>query len=69
MQTEKTILKNLKDGMDNTYETAGESEGSWSTKIGKNTLKPSGTLFAGIAFKLSNRINLALEDRHNFSKD
>jgi hypothetical protein len=59
----KTILKNLKDGMDNSYETDGETEGSWSNTLGKNTLLPSATLIAGIAYKLSPKINIALEDR------
>ena len=64
----KNILKRLKAGMDNTYETPGESEGSRRPKLGKNTLRPSGTLLAGVAFKLSNRINLALEDRETYLK-
>ena len=64
----KDILKALKDGMDNTYETAADNEGKRRPKMGNNTLKPSGTVLAGIAFKLSNRINLALEDRHTFVK-
>ena len=36
--------------------------------MGNNTLKPSGTVLAGIAFKLSKRVNLAIEDRHTFVK-
>ncbi len=64
----KKILKALKAGMDNTYETPGESEGSRSSRLGSNTLKPSGTLLAGIAFKLSDRVNLAIEDRNTFVK-
>ena len=65
----KDIKKQLKAGMDNTYETEGESEGgNRRRKLGKNTLRPSGTVLAGIAFKLSNRVNLALEDRHTFVK-
>jgi hypothetical protein len=65
----KDILKQLRAGMDNTYETAAESDaGVRRPKLGKNTLKPSGTVLAGIAFKLSNRVNLALEDRHTFVK-
>lgn len=65
----KDVLKRLKAGMDNTYETEGQTAaGSTNAKLGKNTLKPSGTVLAGIAFKLSNRVNLALEDRHTFIK-
>jgi len=64
----KDVLKALKAGMDNTYETPAENEGTRRPKIGKNTMKPSGTALVGIAFKLSNRINLAIEDRHTFVK-
>ena len=64
----KDVLKALKAGMDDTYETAAENEGTRRPKIGSNTLKPSGTALVGIAFKLGNRINLALEDRHSFVK-
>ncbi|MGC4101835.1 OmpA family protein [Ferruginibacter sp.] len=65
----KDILKALKDGMDKTYETPAESQGNRRPKIGKNTLKPSGTVLAGVAFKLGKRINLAIEDRWTFTKD
>jgi outer membrane protein OmpA-like peptidoglycan-associated protein len=65
----KDIRKALKDGMDDTYETAAESQGSRRPVLGDKTLKPSGTVLAGVAFKLSRRINLALEDRHTFVKD
>jgi hypothetical protein len=64
----KDILKLLKAGMDNSYETAGESEGARRPKIGNNTLKPSGTILFGVAYKLGKRINLALENRHTFEK-
>ncbi|MFZ4059513.1 MAG: hypothetical protein ACOYKE_15320, partial [Ferruginibacter sp.] len=67
--TRKNILKELKDQMDNTYETAGENQGDRRPKMGKNTLKPSGTVLMGISYKLGKRINLALEDRHTFVKD
>ncbi len=60
----RDILKQLKAGMDNTYETEAETEaGTRRPKSGKNTIKPSATILAGVAFKLSRRVNLALEDR------
>ncbi len=65
----KDVLKALKDGMDDTYETEAEDAGERRPKLGDNTLKPSGTVLAGVAFKLGKRINLALEDRHTFVKD
>ena len=65
----KDILKQLKAGMDNSYETMAQSEaGIRNPKLGKNTLKPSGTLLAGVAYKLSKRVNIALEDRHTIVK-
>jgi hypothetical protein len=65
----KDILKTLKDGMDKTYETEADNHGTTRPKMGKNTLKPSGTVLAGVAFKLGKRINLAIEDRFTFTKD
>jgi hypothetical protein len=64
----KDVIKALKAGMDKTYETAAENELDRRPKLGDNTLKPSGTVLAGIAIKLSRRINLALEDRFTFVK-
>lgn len=64
----KDVLKLLKAGMDKTYETSADNELNRRPKLGDNTLKPSGTVLAGVAFKLSNRINLAIEDRWTFVK-
>lgn len=64
----KDILNLLKDGMDNTYETAAQDEGGRRPKSGSNTIRPSGTVLMGVAYKLSNRINIAIEDRHSFVK-
>ncbi len=63
------IRDDLKAGMDDTYETAAESQGNRRPKLKDKTIKPSGTILAGVAFKLGKRINLALEDRHTFVKD
>ncbi|MEO5942067.1 MAG: OmpA family protein [Ferruginibacter sp.] len=64
----KDIRKALKDGMDDTYETQAQNENTRRPIIGNKTLKPSGTVLAGVAFKLSKRVNLALEDRITFIK-
>ncbi len=58
----KTLLKDVP------YVDAENNRKNTAT-LGDNTLKPSGTLLAGIAFKLSKRVNLALEDRFTFIKD
>ncbi len=65
----REVLKLLKAGMDKTYETNAENQGVRRPKIGKNTLKPSGTVLAGVALKLGKRVNLAIEDRWTFVKD
>ena len=65
----KDILNALKDGMDDTYETRADIQGNRRPKLNDKTLKPSGTLLVGLAFKLGKRINLAIEDRHTFVKD
>ncbi len=58
----KTLLKDLP------YVDAENNKTNSKTVFGQ-TLKPSGTILGGIAFKLSKRINLALEDRFTFIKD
>ncbi len=68
-KSRKDVLDALKSGMDDTYETEAQSQGTRRPKIGKNTLRPSGTFLGGIAFKLGNRVNLAIEDRFTIIKD
>lgn len=64
------LIKHLKnDVLDNSFETPAENQGDRRPKLFGNTFKPSGTIGAGVAFKLSNRLNLAIEDRWTFVKD
>ena len=63
------IRKALRDGMNKTYETPAQSQGNNHPKLFGQTFKPSGTIGAGIAIKLSKRLNLAIEDRQTFIKD
>jgi hypothetical protein len=65
----KDILSALKDGMDDTYETNAQGSGKKSSMLGDNTLCFSTTVLSGIAYRLGNRINVALEDRHTFVKN
>ncbi len=66
----KDVLDLLKKGMDDTYETPAQKQGNRRPTLGDNqTLRFSTTALAGLAFKLSKRINLALENRHTFIKD
>jgi outer membrane protein OmpA-like peptidoglycan-associated protein len=65
----KETRDELKDLMDDSYETPAENHGERRPKIGGKTFRPVGHVGAGIAFKLSNRINLALENRYTITKD
>ncbi|HQV61345.1 MAG: OmpA family protein [Chitinophagaceae bacterium] len=66
----KDFIKNMKnDVLDDSFETPAENQGDRRPKLFGDTFKPSGTVGAGVAFKLSNRLNLAIEDRWTFIKD
>ncbi|HZF62845.1 MAG TPA: OmpA family protein, partial [Chitinophagaceae bacterium] len=65
----KEVKDALKDMMDDSYESDAENHGERRPKLFGNTFKPVGHVGAGVAFKLSNRINLAIEDRVTIIKD
>jgi outer membrane protein OmpA-like peptidoglycan-associated protein len=65
----KDTYKALKNLMDKSYETPAQNQGPRRPKLFGETFKPSGTVGVGVAFKLSNRVNLAIEDRQTFIKD
>ena len=68
-KTRKDTRKALKDILDDSYETPAQNHGDRRPKLFGDTFKPSGTVGAGIAFKLSKRLNLAIEDRYTVVKD
>ena len=68
-ENRKDKIKQLKALQDDTYETPAENHGDRRPKLFGSTFKPSATIGMGIAFKINNRINLALEDRWTFIKD
>ena len=68
-ETRKDTRDALKDMLDDSYETDADNHGDRRPKLFNKTLKPSGTVGAGIAFKLSNRVNIAIEDRYTLIKD
>ncbi|MBE2230891.1 MAG: OmpA family protein [Chitinophagaceae bacterium] len=66
----RDFIKNMKNNvLDGEYETAAENQGDRRPKLFGKTFKPSGTVGMGMAFKLNNRLNLAIEDRWTFVKD
>jgi outer membrane protein OmpA-like peptidoglycan-associated protein len=58
----KDIKKALKAGMDKSYETHAETDPLQPKLFGKS-FKPSFQIGVGMAFKLSNKFNLAIEER------
>ncbi len=62
----KSAVKAILDG---TYETAGDANTSTNSKLFGQTARASATLGVGTAFKLSKRVNLAIEERFSFVKD
>lgn len=60
----KKALKNL---MDDTYETGGESNGNQQHKLFGLPFTPTASVGLGLAFRLGKRINLAIEDRYMFT--
>jgi len=64
----KDAIKNLPN-WDDEYETPAENHGDRRPKVSGQTFKPVGQLGAGVAFKLSNKVNLAIEDRITISND
>lgn len=65
----RSKVKAIRAIQDKSYETPAENHGDRRPKLFGNTLKPSGTIGMGMAFKLSRRVNLSIEDRHTFIKD
>ena len=61
--------KALKAMLDDSYETPAENQGVRRAKLFGNTMRPSANVGAGVAYKLSNRVNIALEDRLTMIKD
>jgi outer membrane protein OmpA-like peptidoglycan-associated protein len=68
-ENRKNVINNLKDGLDDTYETQAQAHGTRRGTLSDNTLRFSATALAGVALKLSKRINIALENRHTFMND
>jgi outer membrane protein OmpA-like peptidoglycan-associated protein len=68
-KTRKDVKDALNNLLDDSYETDAENAEIRRPTLFNKTLRPVGQVGGGIAFKLSNRINLALEDRVSITKD
>jgi hypothetical protein len=65
----KDTRKALKELLKGVPYTEAENQNATKPTIGGHPLRATGTALAGIAFKLSQRINLAIEDRFTVTKD
>ncbi|MFT3846896.1 MAG: OmpA family protein [Lacibacter sp.] len=64
-----SILRDLRAGMDNTYETAAEGQGWRRPKLFDMTLKPTVQAGVGVAFKLGKRFSLGIEEILTWTND
>lgn len=64
----KNVKDQLKNLLDDSYETPAENDGLRRPKLFGRTLLPVGHVGAGIAFRFSRRINLAIEDRYTITR-
>lgn len=64
----KKTRDQLKKLMDGKYETDAETDGEARAKFAGNTIKPNFNFGAGVAFKLSPKLNLAIEDKFTITK-
>lgn len=66
----RETIKQVRDILDaGSYNVQAENDGNARAKLFGQTLRFSRTVGAGIAFKLSDRLNLAIEDRITIIKD
>jgi outer membrane protein OmpA-like peptidoglycan-associated protein len=66
-ENRKNVRDQLETILDDTYETQAENLGPRRPKLGGKDLIPVAHVGAGVAFRLSPRINLALEDRFSIT--
>lgn len=64
----KNVRDQLENLLDDSYETPAENYGARRPKLGGNDLIPVGHVGAGIAFRVSKRFNIALEDRYTITR-
>ena len=67
-ENRKNVRDQLENILDDSYETDAENFGPRRSKLGGKDLIPVGHVGAGVAFRLSPRINLALENRYTITR-
>ena len=64
----KNVRDQLKNLLDDDYETPAQNDGPRRPKLGGRSLLPVGHLGGGVALRLNKRINIALEDRYTITR-
>jgi len=67
-ENRKNVRDQLENILDDSYETSAENYGPRRGKLGGKDLIPVGHIGAGVAFRLSPRINIALENRYTITR-
>lgn len=65
----RQVLRDLRAGMDNSYETLAEGEKERRPNLFNRTMKPTVQAGIGIAFKLSKRFSLGIEEVHTWTNE
>ena len=68
-KNKRDILRDLRAGMDKKYETAAEGQNLRRPKLFGMTFKPAVQIGAGVAFKLSKRLSLGIEEVLTWTND
>ena len=65
----RKILRDLRSGMDNTYETAAEGQGDRRPSLIDRTLKPTVQAGIGVAFKINKKFSIGIEEVHTWTNE
>jgi outer membrane protein OmpA-like peptidoglycan-associated protein len=65
----RKVLRDLRSGMDNSYETPADGEKERRPNLFKRTLKPTVMAGVGVSFKINKRINIGIEEVHTWTNE
>ncbi len=65
----RKLLRDLRAGMDNTYETPADGESARRPNLFNRTLKPTVMAGIGVTFKINKRLSIGIEEVHTWTND
>jgi outer membrane protein OmpA-like peptidoglycan-associated protein len=65
----RKVLRDLRAGMDNTYETPAEGEKSRRPNLLSRTMKPTVMAGIGVTFKINKKLSIGIEEVHNWTNE